>query len=144
MNQVLVLSGPACNHTYPSDSDDIHSFTLDATMTPSEALNEYLAATGRPHFVFFGPHANCTFELCSTAWSAYGYRPDLGANIALLVTFIVALLAHVVLGVWWRQWYFMACMICGCLDEILGYAARVWMYYDLWSFKAFMIQAGAS
>lgn len=112
-------------------------------MNPAEVLNKYLAATGQPTFIFFGPHANCTSELCPPAWSAYGYRPDLVANLALLAAFTAALLAHIVIGVRWRQWSFMACMICGCLDEMLGYGARVWMYYDLWNFNAFMIQVGA-
>lgn len=107
-----------------------------------EALNAYLASQGKPTFTYFGPHANCTLELCSPKWSVYGYRPAPGANLALLIIFLLALIFHVAIGVKWRAWSFMGCMICGCLDEIIGYAARVWMFYDLWNFSAFMIQVG--
>lgn len=111
-------------------------------MSRMDALNAYLAATGQPTFVFFGPHANCTIELCSPDWSAYGYRPALGANVAFLAVFAAALLVHVALGRRWRAWSFMGCMVCGCLDEMAGYGARIWMYHDLWSFNAFMTKAG--
>jgi len=38
-------------------------------MDRSQELNDYLASIGQPTFIFFGPNANCTFELCSTGWS---------------------------------------------------------------------------
>ncbi|KAF3770392.1 hypothetical protein M406DRAFT_32933 [Cryphonectria parasitica EP155] len=105
-----------------------------------DALNTYLASTGQPTFDFFGPNANCTIDLCSPRWSVYGYKPSLSANLALLAIFFAALVAHILLGLRSRTWSFMACMISGCLDEMLGYAARVWMFSDLWNFDAFMIQ----
>lgn len=115
---------------------------LASIMDRIEALNAYLAATGQPTFDFFGPDANCTLEHCSPNWSVYGYRPTLGVNIAFLAVFFAALLIHVYIGLRWRAWSFMGCMISGCLDEMLGYGARIWMFYDLWNFNAFMIQVG--
>lgn len=109
-------------------------------MNRMEALNFWFSLTGRPTFVFFGPQANCTLELCNPAWSVYGYRPDLGANIAFLCIFVAALLVHAALGLRWREWAFTGCMLAGCVDEIMGYAARIWMFHDLWDFNAFMIQ----
>lgn len=116
-------------------------------MDPIQQLNEYLNATGRGTFDFFGPDANCTLALCSPDWSVYGYRPALGANLAFLVLFFLALAAHIAVGLKYRSsssssWSFVACMAAGCLDEMLGYAGRVWMFYDLWNFNAFMIQVG--
>lgn len=115
---------------------------INQSMDLAEKLNANLAAQGKPTFNFFGPNANCTLALCPPTWSVYGYRPALGASVAPLVFFAVALLVHVVLGHRWREWSFMACMICGCVDEMLGYGARVWMYHDLWNFNAFMVQVG--
>ncbi|KAJ4391294.1 hypothetical protein N0V93_004911 [Gnomoniopsis smithogilvyi] len=109
-------------------------------MDRMKALNDYLASTGQPTFDFFGPNANCTLDLCSPRWSVYGYRPSLGANAFYAGIFFCAMLAHVAVGVKRRAWSFMACMVCGCVDEMMGYAARVWMFYDLWNFSAFMIQ----
>lgn len=113
-------------------------------MDRMEALNAHLASTGQPTFNFFGLDANCTLELCSPKWSVYGYRPNLGANLFFVCIFFCAMIAHVAIGLKWKMWSFMGCMVCGCLDEMLGYAARVWMFYNLWNFTAFMIQVGES
>ncbi|KAK2605361.1 hypothetical protein N8I77_008200 [Diaporthe amygdali] len=88
----------------------------------------------------FGPDANCTLEICGPDFSVYGYIPGLSSNAIFLAIFAVAMLAHVIIGLIWKQWWFMCCMVAGCVDEILGYAGRVWMNQDLWNFKAFMIQ----
>ncbi|CAN8097136.1 unnamed protein product [Discula destructiva] len=109
-------------------------------MDRAEALNAYLASMGQPTFNYFGPHANCTLELCSPTWSVYGYRPSLGANLAFSCIFCAALLAHLAIGVRRKTWTFLACMVCGCLDATLGYAGRIWMFHDLWNFDAFIIQ----
>lgn len=113
-------------------------------MDPIQKLNDYLNSTGRGTFDFFGPDANCTLALCSPEWSVYSYRPALGANIAFLALFFAAMILHVGIGAKRHAWSFMACMVAGCLDEMLGYAGRVWMFYDLWNFNAFMIQVGKS
>ncbi|KUI54341.1 Sphingoid long-chain base transporter RSB1 [Cytospora mali] len=92
------------------------------------------------HYVFFGPHANCTLTVCDPKYSIYGYIPTFGANLAFAIIFACAIALHVGLGVWSRSVWFMCCMVAGCLDEILGYAGRLWMSHDLWNFRAFMIQ----
>lgn len=112
-------------------------------MDRMQALNDYLASTGQPTFDFFGPDANCTLELCSPRWSVYGYRPSLAANVFFACIFFCAMVAHIAVGAKARAWSFMACTVCGCLNEMLGYAARVWMFHDLWNFSAFMIQVGS-
>lgn len=95
-------------------------------------------------FVTFGPDANCTLELCPISTTVYEYRPSLAANITFIALFSIAMLIHLILGFRWKQWWYMACMVVGCIDEILGYAGRVWMYYSPWKFEAFMIQVGTS
>jgi hypothetical protein len=92
----------------------------------------------------FGPGASCTLDVCCPEFSVYAYIPGLAPNVALLAAFTVAMAAHVVIGLIWNQWWFMCCMVAGCLDEILGYTGRIWMNQALWNFRAFMMQVGES
>lgn len=93
-----------------------------------------------PNVVLFGPKSNCTLELCPITWSVYKYRPSLPANAIFLVLFALAMGVHIYLGVRWKSWWFMAFMIAGCLSEIIGYAGRIVMYNNPFSFSAFMVQ----
>ncbi|KAJ5372862.1 RTA1 like protein-domain-containing protein [Penicillium concentricum] len=47
---------------------------------------------------------------------------------------------HIYLGFRWKSWWYMWCMILGCTHEIAGYIGRVLMYYNPWSFVAFILQ----
>ena len=96
-----------------------------------------------PHYVPFGPKANCTLDVtCSIEMSVYQYRPSLAANGLFIALYSIALLVHVWLGFRWRSWWFMACMILGCLDEIIGYVGRIMLWHNPFSFIGFMIQIG--
>lgn len=97
-----------------------------------------------PYAVVFGPKANCTLELCPVELSVYGYRPSLAANITLIALYAVAAAIHTYLGIRWRQWWFMGCMIVGAVNAIIGYIGRVLLYYNPFNFAAFMIQIGKS
>ncbi|KAI5458617.1 RTA1 like protein-domain-containing protein [Mariannaea sp. PMI_226] len=92
------------------------------------------------NFVFFGPDANCTLALCPIQWSVYQYRPSLAANSIFIALFSVAMFVHIFLGIRWKSWFYMIMMICGCLMEIMGYAGRIILYNNPWSFGGFMIQ----
>ena len=93
-----------------------------------------------PGTVVFGPKGNCTLEVCPLELSVYGYRPSLAANITFICLYSLAAGIHTYLGIRWRSWWFMGCMIVGCVNAMLGYAARVAMYYNPFNFAAFMIQ----
>ncbi|RFU79002.1 phospholipid-translocating atpase [Trichoderma arundinaceum] len=98
-------------------------------------------APGTPGgFVAFGPHANCTLDLCPIEWSVYKYRPSVPANAIFLALFGVSIIVHVILGIRWRQWNFMTLMILGSLVEIGGYAGRLVLYNNPFSFGGFMDQ----
>lgn len=92
------------------------------------------------YLVVYGPHANCTLDLCPIAWSVYKYRPSLPGNIAFLVLFALAMATHVCLGVRWRSWWFMAWMIQGCFSEMIGYVGRIILYKNPFSFAGFIVQ----
>lgn len=97
-----------------------------------------------PYMVVYGPKANCTLELCPVEYSVYGYRPSLAANVAFIALYSVAIAIHTFLGVRWRQWWFMCCMLAGAVNAVLGYVGRLLMYQNPFNFVAFMIQISKS
>ncbi|CAK3992425.1 parasitic phase-specific psp-1 [Lecanosticta acicola] len=84
---------------------------------------------------------NCTVESCSVYTSFYNYRIDLGANIAFLVCFSILLLVYLVIWITKRRCHlFAVAMILGLVIEIVGYASRIWSYYNQWVENAYLIQ----
>ncbi|KAH7108838.1 RTA1 like protein-domain-containing protein [Dendryphion nanum] len=92
------------------------------------------------YLVRFGPKANCTFELCTIEESVYKYRPSFSANVALAAAFFLATIIHIILGIRWKTWWVMWCMILSCTHEVAGYIARVFMWKNSWNFAAFITQ----
>jgi hypothetical protein len=98
-------------------------------------------ASGLPdNRISFGPDANCTLSTCPIEASVYGYRPSLPANAVFLALFAVAIAVHIFLGIRWKSWGFMSFVIVGCLVEIVGYAARIFLYNNPFGFIPFLIQ----
>lgn len=95
-----------------------------------------------PYTVVFGPDGNCTLSICPVEYSIYGYRPSLAANSTFLALYVISGCIHLYLGLRWKTWFFMSCMLAGALNAILGYAGRIMMWYNPFSFNAFMIQIG--
>lgn len=91
-------------------------------------------------YVVFGPQANCTLDVCPVEWSVYKYRPSIAANSVFIALFGISIALHAVLGFRWRQWNFMVLMIFGCIVEIGGYAGRLVLYNNPFSFGGFMDQ----
>ncbi|KAG6034219.1 hypothetical protein E4U41_006651 [Claviceps citrina] len=92
------------------------------------------------NMVGFGPDANCTLSTCPLSMSVYKYRPSLPVNALFIALFAVAMTIHIVLGIRWKTWSFMAFMILGCLSEIVGYAARLILYNNPFKFLGFILQ----
>lgn len=97
-------------------------------------------SAGLQYVKVFGPSANCTLDICPVELSVYGYRPSLAANFTLLALYVVSALAHTLLGFRWKTYSFMAFMIVGAVNAVLGYAGRIMLYYNPFNFTAFMIQ----
>ena len=93
-----------------------------------------------PNMVVFGPKANCTLELCPVEMSVYGYRPSLAANIVFIALYTLSMAIHLYLGLRWKHWWYMGCMLVGGANAIVGYVGRVMLHYNPFSFVAFMIQ----
>ncbi|KAJ4141555.1 Envelope glycoprotein gp160 [Fusarium equiseti] len=88
----------------------------------------------------FGPDSPCNLDTCPIDYSLYGYRPSLAANIVFVALFSLIGFVHVYLGIRWKSWGFMTGMLLGCISEVIGYVGRIMMYYNPFSFNAFMIQ----
>ncbi|KAJ6787663.1 hypothetical protein PWT90_08819 [Aphanocladium album] len=88
----------------------------------------------------FQPNSPCSPDKCPIEWSMFGYRPWLAANIVFLVLFALIGVVHTYLGFRWRSWGFMTGIWLGCIAEILGYAGRIMMSHDPFSYYGFMIQ----
>ncbi|KAK3323323.1 parasitic phase-specific protein PSP-1 [Cercophora scortea] len=111
---------------------------MDDTINPSPTT--YPLPIPPPYTIFFGPNANCTLALCAPDYSVYGYQPSLAANAAFMALYALAAGVHLYLGVRWRTWFFAAAMVAGALNAIVGYAGRVMLHYNPWSFAGFLVQ----
>ncbi|KAL7950892.1 RTA1 like domain-containing protein [Trichoderma barbatum] len=93
-----------------------------------------------PGTIVFGNDATCNLSNCPAEWSIYGYRPSLAANVVFAALFAIACIVHLYLGIRWRTWGFTIPVIVGCITEIIGYAGRVMLWNNPFSFNGFMIQ----
>ena len=90
--------------------------------------------------IAYGPNETCTVSTCDVSRSIYQYRPSLGANIAFLVLFAIALFIHIAQGIRWRSWAFLFAMFWGCVAEIIGYGGRIMLWQNPFSFPGFLTQ----
>lgn len=89
-----------------------------------------------------GLEANCTLDACPIETSIYGYRPSVPFSSTLIALFGLCMIVQIYLGFRWRNWGFMAAMILGCIDEIIGYTGRILYYNDPWGQVGFIMQVG--
>ncbi|KAL0932054.1 parasitic phase-specific protein psp-1 [Colletotrichum truncatum] len=93
-----------------------------------------------PYAINFGPDANCTLEICDIQYSLFKYRPSLPVNALFLALFAIAAIIHIFLGIRWRSWWFMSCIVAGCVLEIIGYVGRILLHNNPFAFVPFMLQ----
>ena len=86
----------------------------------------------------------CTLDVCPLEWTMYTYLPSLPGNIIFVALFAIIGVIHVYLGVRWKSWGFMGGMLAGCIAEIIGYAGRIILHDNPFSYEGFMIQIGES
>ena len=93
-------------------------------------------------YISGGKLANCTLSACPVEQSVYGYRPSLRASGAFIALYGVYMINQVVLGLRFRMFGYMAAMVLGCIDEILGYAGRIMLWNNPWDHSGFIMQIG--
>ena len=104
-------------------------------------LPTYTAPNGDV-YIAGGRTANCTLSVCPVVDSVYGYRPSLPASSTLIALYALCLVIHFFLGWRYKTWAFMAAMILGCIDEILGYVGRILLWQNPWTHSGFIMQIG--
>ncbi len=80
-----------------------------------------------------------TTQTQSSTRSWYGYQPSLGIGITGLTLFTLSTVAHVYQMCKSRMWWLVVLVI-GGITEIIGYAARIYSWYDDTNLNAFLAQ----
>lgn len=103
----------------------------------------YLAPNGSLFVeTFNGSYVNiidCTNSICPLEFGEVRYIPTLAGNAIYMVIFILLLLVHAYLGFRHKTWGFLVGMVAGCLIEIVGYAGRIMLWQNDFSFNAFIM-----
>lgn len=81
----------------------------------------------------------CTLDTCPKSYATVKYVPSAGGNASLLAWFALIFVVQLMLGIQKRAWTFLAAMLGGCILEMIGYAARVSMYYNIFDFNRFLM-----
>jgi hypothetical protein len=102
---------------------------------------DYIVVNGT-HYIYYGDQANCTLSACPVETSVYGYRASLPLSGILIALYSLCLVVQVFLGWRYKAWGFMAAMVLGCIDEIMGFVGRILMYQDPWGQTGFIMQIG--
>lgn len=97
-----------------------------------------------PGIVTFGPGSTCTLDTCPIQWSVYKYQPSIPANATFIGLFALGGLVHAYLGIRWKTWWFMCCMVICAINACIGYGGRLWLHYEPFNFGPFMMQMSES
>ncbi|KAH6992985.1 RTA1 like protein-domain-containing protein [Fusarium venenatum] len=68
-------------------------------------------------------------EECPIEYTVYGYRPSLWVNALLASLFTMAFFANIWLGIRFRIRAYSIVLTLGCLAQMIGYGARIGMYF---------------
>lgn len=90
------------------------------------------------HYAF----QNCTSVTpdCPVEATTYGYYPNYGLDLTLLILFALCCLLQLAFGFYHRAWTFTLAIAGGTLMEAVGYGGRLMMHANPWSQNAFRIQ----
>jgi hypothetical protein len=85
---------------------------------------------------------NCTSVslACPIDATTYGYRPELGPNLALLAVFGSVIVCQLALVFIYRLWSYSLIIASGCVLELVGYIGRLLMHGNPWSDVGLRIQ----
>lgn len=77
---------------------------------------------------------------CPVEYTTYGYYPNLGGNIVLLVVFAICFFAQIAIGWKTKVRAFTTVVAIGCGLEAIGYGGRLKMNENPWSQDGFKMQ----
>jgi hypothetical protein len=96
--------------------------------------------TPAPNSTLYNEPWLCTYATCPV--DLYGqlrYIPSLAGNAFYLALFALGLLLQIGLGIRYRTWGYLVCMIGGTGLEIVGYTARIELHIDDFNNNYFII-----
>ena len=82
---------------------------------------------------------NSTLTTRPLQFASVSYDPSLAGNTIYLVIFLLLLLAQCGFGIHSRTWGYFGSLFGGLLLEIIGYAARIQMHYNLFLANPFLM-----
>jgi len=77
---------------------------------------------------------------CPISATTYGYYPNLGANVFLVIIFATCAIVQIALGIKYRVRFYTTMVFLGCAGEAIGYIGRIMMHSNPWSHNGFIIQ----
>ncbi|GAB7327852.1 hypothetical protein MBLNU13_g11642t1 [Cladosporium sp. NU13] len=77
---------------------------------------------------------------CPVEWTTYGYYPNLGGNVFLLILFAICFFAQLVIGWKTKVRAFAIVVAIGCGLESIGYGGRLMMNENPWTSDGFKMQ----
>jgi hypothetical protein len=80
----------------------------------------------------------CTVKTCSLQCGEITFQPTLAGNGLYLALLVILLLLQLTLGIRYRTWGFMVGMCSGLLLEAVGYAGRLMLHDNPFSFNNFL------
>lgn len=109
------------------------------------ALNEELAATATASSVVESATAaaSAAESMLSSYYLAdnlYGMTPSNGGNMAMAIVMGIFMGSQILLGAWFRTWWFGISYFCGTFLEMLGYIGRTLSSTDPQELNPFLIQ----
>ena len=82
---------------------------------------------------------NCTLSTCPIGLAEVEYDPSLGGNAFYATIFAILLLAQIFFGFIYRTWVFLAGLGGGLVLEVVGYAGRIQLHFNLFYKNSFVI-----
>jgi hypothetical protein len=81
-------------------------------------------------WVLANPEKYCTVSTCPLSLAYIQYLPSFAGNTFYASLFVLFLVGQLFVGIRYSTWGFSGGMVVGILLEIVGYLARVQMYYN--------------
>jgi hypothetical protein len=82
--------------------------------------------------------STCTVQTCSLQCGQITFQPTEAGNATYCAMMGAILLLQLALGIRYRTWGFMVGMCSGLLLEVIGYAGRLMLHNDPFSFNNFL------
>jgi len=77
---------------------------------------------------------------CPVEYTIYGYYPSLAANAFFTAWFALFFFPNIIFGIYYKAWTYMLALSAGCAIEAVGYAGRIMLHDNPYSYQGFQVQ----